>query len=184
MRYLYRFTSRERGSWSRDGSDTWKQMSRERTKQHSNPVLYNALRVGEPPTTAAAITETLQQRGMLEHADNDGHGQHDGRLMNMVLQEHQQPVKADHSLHVLTEPAHTSPPATCSRPPTRPAGFQGGLYVLLAFYFLNYIFSDFSQTNCLNIYWTELYKICTDGRTFATDEQFKVIFSHSETVMV
>ena len=128
MRYLYRFTSRERGSWSRDGSDTWKQMSRERTKQHSNPVLYNALRVGEPPTTAAAITETLQQRGMLEHADNDGHGQHDGRLMNMVLQEHQQPVKADHSLHVLTEPAHTSPPATCSGPPTRPASKVGYMF--------------------------------------------------------
>ena len=38
------------------------------------------------------------------------------------------------------------------------------------FYFIN-IFSDFRQTNYLNIYQTDLHEICTTGRTLAVDER-------------
>jgi len=40
--------------------------------------------------------------------------------------------------------------------------------------FLN-IFSDFFQTYYLNIYLTDLYEICTDGRTLAVNERSEVI---------
>ena len=38
------------------------------------------------------------------------------------------------------------------------------------------IFSDFSLTNYLNIYWTDLLEICRIGRTLAVDERSEVIF--------
>ena len=40
-------------------------------------------------------------------------------------------------------------------------------------------FSDFCQTNYLNIYRTDLREICTIGRTFAVDERTEVIFFDS-----
>ena len=40
--------------------------------------------------------------------------------------------------------------------------------VLLMFYFF-YIFSDFSQTNNLNIYRTDLHEICRIGRPLSVD---------------
>jgi len=52
-----------------------------------------------------------------------------------------------------------------------PPGFkkaEGGLFVLLLFYLKN-IFSDFCHTSYLNIYPTDLYEICTNGRTLAVD---------------
>jgi len=52
-----------------------------------------------------------------------------------------------------------------------PPGFkkaEGGLCVLLLFYLKN-IFSDFCHTSYLNIYPTDLYEICMDGRTLAVD---------------
>jgi len=36
--------------------------------------------------------------------------------------------------------------------------------------FLRYIFSDFFQTNYLNIYRTDLHEICSTGRNLAVDE--------------
>ena len=38
------------------------------------------------------------------------------------------------------------------------------------------IFSDFSQTNYLNIYRTDLHEICRIGRTLSVDERSEVIF--------
>jgi len=40
-------------------------------------------------------------------------------------------------------------------------------YVLLMFYFIFYIFSDFCQTNYLNIYPSDVHKIHKIGRTLA-----------------
>ena len=37
-------------------------------------------------------------------------------------------------------------------------------------------FSDFCQSNHLNIYWTDVHEICRIGRTLATDERSEVIF--------
>jgi len=53
---------------------------------------------------------------------------------------------------------------------------EGGLYVLLVFYFLNYIFSDFCHTNYLNIHQTNLYEICSHSRTLAVDERSELVF--------
>ena len=44
------------------------------------------------------------------------------------------------------------------------------------FYFIS-IFSDFCQTNYLNIYQTDLHEICRIGRTLAVDERAEVSFS-------
>ena len=41
------------------------------------------------------------------------------------------------------------------------------------------IFSDFSQTNYLNIYRTDLHEICRIGRTLSVDERSEVIFVDS-----
>jgi len=54
---------------------------------------------------------------------------------------------------------------------------------LLMFYFLIY-FSDFCQTNYLNIYWTDLCEIGRIGRTLAVDERSEVIFHRSRNVAV
>ena len=44
-------------------------------------------------------------------------------------------------------------------------------------FFINVILSDLRQTNYLNIHQTDLYEICTDGRTVAVDDRAEVIFS-------
>ena len=36
--------------------------------------------------------------------------------------------------------------------------------------FIFLYFSDFCQTNYLNIYWTDLHEICRIGRTLAVDD--------------
>jgi len=43
--------------------------------------------------------------------------------------------------------------------------------------FLKDIFSDFCQTNYLNIHQTDLYGICRAGRTLGVDERSEVVFS-------
>jgi len=48
--------------------------------------------------------------------------------------------------------------------------------VLTMFYFFD-IFSDFSQTNYLNIYWTDLHESYRIGRTLAVRKRSEVIFS-------
>jgi len=48
-------------------------------------------------------------------------------------------------------------------------------YALLLFF--SYIFSDFRQTNYLDIYQTDLRKIYRIGRTLAVDEDLKLFFS-------
>jgi len=55
-------------------------------------------------------------------------------------------------------------------PPTR-----GGLIFCWCFIFFKY-FSDFCQTNHLNIYWTDLHEICRIGRTLAADKWREVNF--------
>jgi len=48
-----------------------------------------------------------------------------------------------------------------------------------------FIFNDFCQTNYQNIYRTDLYPICSDGRTMPVDEQCEVSFFQSvEDVVV
>jgi len=44
---------------------------------------------------------------------------------------------------------------------------------------LEIYFSDFCQTNYLNIYQTDLYEICSVGITLAVDERSEVIFFRS-----
>ena len=53
------------------------------------------------------------------------------------------------------------------------------VYVSLLFYFLHNISSDFCQTNYLNIHRTDVYEICTDGRTLTVDEEHKFFFDSS-----
>jgi len=43
-------------------------------------------------------------------------------------------------------------------------------YVFLMFCFFKYIFSDFCQTNHVNVCQTDLYEICRIGRTLVVDE--------------
>jgi len=47
-------------------------------------------------------------------------------------------------------------------------------YVLLMFFLY---FSDFYQTNYVNIYGTDVHEICRIGRTLAVDERSEAIFS-------
>ena len=47
---------------------------------------------------------------------------------------------------------------------------------------LKYIFSDFFQTNYLNIHWTDLYEICRNGRTLSVDERPVIFFGPSRDI--
>jgi len=49
-------------------------------------------------------------------------------------------------------------------------------YMFRCCFFINVILSDLRQTNYLNIHQTDLYEICTDGRTVAVDDPAEVIF--------
>jgi len=55
-----------------------------------------------------------------------------------------------------------------------PPGFEVGYMFCWCFIFLLY-FSDFFQTDYLNIHRTDVHKICRNGRTLAVDERFEVI---------
>jgi len=66
------------------------------------------------------------------------------------------------------------PSASCSCPEVQ----ARRAYVLLVFYFI--YFSDFCQTNYLNVYRTDLHEICRIGWTLAVDERSEVIFSISQ----
>jgi len=55
------------------------------TKQYSNPVLNDTLGIRQPAARTGAVTETLEQRRLLEHSDQDRHCKDDGRLMDVTL---------------------------------------------------------------------------------------------------
>jgi len=82
-------------------------VSRCLTKQYSDSVLHHTLSVHQPAahTATAAVTKTLEQCRLLQHADEDRHGKDDRRLMDVTLEKYQQPVEADHTMHIFTKSA-------------------------------------------------------------------------------
>ena len=56
-------------------------------------------------------------------------------------------------------------------------------YVLLMFYFFIY-FSDFCQTNYLNVYLTDLHEICRIGNLWPQTNDLKLFFDPSRDVAV
>jgi len=94
---------------------TTQPVSRCLTKQHSDSVLHHTLGVHQPAahTSAAAVTKTLEQCRLLQHADEDRHGKDDRRLVNITLEKQQQPVEANHTMHIFTKSATCTEHSQC-----------------------------------------------------------------------